>query len=371
MSTSAAAAPGRRLGAFYVALALVVAVAVAAVIAGADSAKSQPAIAGGYDITAGNACLGPQINVLQSGQFVSFEAPQDESIHAKLRLRDGKLTGDATCRSGEKRAIVAKPAERALVGTVGGARFAADLKRDPPAAGTAQPIVPTDIAGDYALTPPSTCLATKMTFAGESSALAIKSGGRQIGTGKYADGQLTGRVGCRDHTRAQLDGMAAGRNIDLHVLRAGAPEERLTAARQREFGKTLGVFFVAVAAVMLLARLFGMVAVRIGQPRVMGEVVAGITLGPTILGAFLPELQAALFPPDIIPVIGVVANLGLIFYMFLVGLELDFGQLRGRVTQAAAISNASVALPMAMGMGLAIPIYGLLAPPTRFAAFAL
>ena len=68
---------------------------------------------------------------------------------------------------------------------------------------------------------------------------------------------------------------------------------------------------------------------RIEQPRVMGEVLAGIVLGPTVVGAFLPDLETALFPSDIIPFIGVVAQLGLIFYMFLVGLEVDLSQIRG------------------------------------------
>ena len=63
-----------------------------------------------------------------------------------------------------------------------------------------------------------------------------------------------------------------------------------------------------------------------------------------------------------IPLIGVVANLGLIFYMFLVGLELDPSSCEGRVAQAAAISNASVALPMVLGLAVALPLYELVGP---------
>ena len=103
----------------------------------------------------------------------------------------------------------------------------------------------------------------------------------------------------------------------------------------------------------------------------MGEVVAGITLGPTILGAFLPGVQAFFFPTDILPAIGVVANLGLVLYMFLVGLELDPAQLRGRISQAAAISNTSVALPMMLGIAVALPIFELVGPDKDFLAFAL
>ena len=176
-------------------------------------------------------------------------------------------------------------------------------------------------------------------------------------------------------------GEAVNRTITLTLLQPGtellpggaAPPgaERISAAKQREAGSRFAAFFIAVVVVMLVARLFGMASVAIGQPRVMGEVVAGITLGPTILGAIAPELQAALFPEDIIPFIGVVAQLGLIFYMFMVGLEIDPSQLKGRIGQVAAISNASVALPMVLGIAVALPIYELVGPDKKFAAFAL
>ena len=148
--------------------------------------------------------------------------------------------------------------------------------------------------------------------------------------------------------------------------------ERFTATRQREsFGHLVAAFFIAVAIVMLVARLFGTLAVKIHQPRVMGEVVAGITLGPTILGWIAPSVQAAMFPSDILPAFGIAANLGLIFYMFLVGLEIDVSQLKGRIGQAAAISNTSVALPMMLGIAVALPLYPLLAPDKKFVAFAV
>ena len=123
---------------------------------------------------------------------------------------------------------------------------------------------------------------------------------------------------------------------------------------------------------MLAARLLGMAAARIGQPRVMGEVLAGILLGPTLIGKALPGVEAALFPTDITPYIAVAANLGLIFYMFMVGLELDPKQLQGRVTQAAVISNGSVTFAMLLGISVAVPVYGLVGPADKpFLGFAL
>ena len=94
----------------------------------------------------------------------------------------------------------------------------------------------------------------------------------------------------------------------------------------------------------------------------MGEVLGGIMLGPTVFGAIDPGLQAKVFASDITPYIGVAANLGLIFYMFLIGLEVDFSQIKGRVGTTLAVSNTGLAVPMMLGMASAIPLYEILAP---------
>jgi Kef-type K+ transport system membrane component KefB len=148
--------------------------------------------------------------------------------------------------------------------------------------------------------------------------------------------------------------------------------EKFTATRQRQdFNKLVALVFLGIAIVLVAARLFGVVAVKVGQPRVIGEVIAGLILGPSLLGAISTNLQATLFPSDTLQMLGVVANLGLIFYMFLVGLEVDRNQLKGRAVQAAAISNASVALPMLLGIAIALPLYKLVGPNKKFVAFAI
>ena len=121
---------------------------------------------------------------------------------------------------------------------------------------------------------------------------------------------------------------------------------------------------------MLFARLCGSLMPRVGQPRVMGEVIAGLCLGPTLLGAISPTLQST-SSRRILARLGVVANLGLIFYMFLVGLEVDRGSLKGKVAKATAISNTSVAVPMLLGIAIALPLYKLIGPDKKFVAFAL
>ena len=126
--------------------------------------------------------------------------------------------------------------------------------------------------------------------------------------------------------------------------------------------ETFGRLMLAIAAVLLAARLVGTLIARLSQPRVMGEVLAGILLGPTLLGAVWPEAKDYLFPPDIVPLLSGAAQIGLAFYLFLVGMELDPRVLRERIGQAAFISNTSVAFPMALGFLVAIPIYKLLSP---------
>jgi len=128
---------------------------------------------------------------------------------------------------------------------------------------------------------------------------------------------------------------------------------------------------LAIAAVILAARLVGTAIGRLSQPRVMGEVLAGILLGPTLLGVVAPSVKNYLFPPDIVPLLSAGAQIGLAFYLFLVGMELDPRILRQRIAQAAFISNTSVAFPMALGFLVALPIYKILSPDVRYLPFAL
>jgi Kef-type K+ transport system membrane component KefB len=372
--------PGRtRLSLFYGFLAaLITVVAVAVLTAGSDRQAQDP-IAGGYDVSAGEACLGARFDLEQSGRYVTAQNAE-ETLRGKLEVEGGRLTGEVDCAQGSPAELDARVADGRLAGKLGGRKVEAELKRDPPEAGTQRPRAPGSVAGDYKLSPRSPCLGATLVLEGEEE-LEVLAGKRAVGTLEYADGKLEGELTCPRGGERTVVGEAVNRTVNLTLLPPGAElaedggvppgAERVSASKQREAGSRFAAFFIAVAVVMLVARLFGMASVALRQPRVMGEVVAGITLGPTILGAFLPGVQDALFPEDIIPFIGVVAQLGLIFYMFMVGLEIDPSQLRGRIGQVAAISNASVALPMALGIAVALPIYELVGPDTKFAAFAL
>ena len=129
---------------------------------------------------------------------------------------------------------------------------------------------------------------------------------------------------------------------------------------------------VALVAIVVTTRLVGYLFQRLDQPAVIGELVGGILLGPSLLGWVAPEVSAWLLPPSVMPLLRVHAQAGVIFFMFLVGLELDGQMIRRSSRATIVISWASIALPFVLGYGLAHPLYPRLAPPSvQFTPFAL
>jgi Kef-type K+ transport system membrane component KefB/nucleotide-binding universal stress UspA family protein len=120
---------------------------------------------------------------------------------------------------------------------------------------------------------------------------------------------------------------------------------------------------IEVAIVIVLSRAIGLLFQRIQQPLVIGEIVAGIALGPSLLGSISPGLMNAIFPPETLPILNVLSQIGLIFFMFLIGLELNPKYLQGQLKSAILISNAGIILPFILGGLVAIPLYPLLPEP--------
>ena len=135
---------------------------------------------------------------------------------------------------------------------------------------------------------------------------------------------------------------------------------------------SLKLLIAQIGTILLVARLVGWLFGKLHQPRVIGEMVAGILLGPSLLGWLAPGLSAALFPPASLGHLNSLSQVGLLLFMFLVGLELDLKQLRVLGRAAVVTSQVSIVLPFLFGFLLAFFLYPRLSDPSvNFTGFAL
>ena len=133
----------------------------------------------------------------------------------------------------------------------------------------------------------------------------------------------------------------------------------------------ISLLTLEIFTILAVSRLLGAIFRRLGQPQVVGEIIAGILLGPSFFGWLAPSASAALFPSVAVSYLKVLSEYGVIFFMFLVGLELDPQLLRGRGRTAVATAQASIAVPFLLGIVLASWAYDRLAPPgVHFLVFA-
>jgi Kef-type K+ transport system membrane component KefB len=133
----------------------------------------------------------------------------------------------------------------------------------------------------------------------------------------------------------------------------------------------LSRFIAQTVAVLVTARLLGRVARRIGQPLVVAEIVAGIVLGPSVLGWLAPPAASWLFPAGSLESMRMASQLGLVLFVFLIGLELDPEMLRGRLRASLAVSIGSISLPFVLGSMLAVFLGAFAGPGGVTLAFAL
>ncbi|HEY9748178.1 MAG TPA: cation:proton antiporter [Allocoleopsis sp.] len=135
---------------------------------------------------------------------------------------------------------------------------------------------------------------------------------------------------------------------------------------------TVVLVLVEILIVIGLSRLVGAGCRWIKQPLVIGEIVAGIMLGPSLLGLIAPDLAGALFPAETVPFLNVLSQVGLIFFMFLIGLELDPRYLSGQLEIAILTSHVSILVPFSLGSLLSLLLYPLVSNGSvSFTAFAL
>jgi K+:H+ antiporter len=164
--------------------------------------------------------------------------------------------------------------------------------------------------------------------------------------------------------------LEAGRNI---VAKTGKGQwEEFLDSMTHNLNESLAILLLQILSIILVARIFGWFFRKIGQQSVVGEMVAGIVLGPSLLGLYFPEFSNTLFPAESLGNLKLFSQLGLIFFMFVIGMELDLKALKNKANDAVVISHASIIFPFALGTGLGYFIYNQFAPPgVEFLSFAL
>jgi len=134
----------------------------------------------------------------------------------------------------------------------------------------------------------------------------------------------------------------------------------------------LGILLLQIIVILITCRIFSWLSLKIGQPTVIGEIIAGIVLGPSIFGYFFPEYSSFLFPAESLGNIELLSQFGLVLFMFAIGMELDLKEVRKTLNKTILISHTSTVVPFAFGMLTAYFVYGSYAnKETPFLSFAL
>jgi Kef-type K+ transport system membrane component KefB len=156
---------------------------------------------------------------------------------------------------------------------------------------------------------------------------------------------------------------------NVAVSSSAAPGQDVATAA---LARPLALLIVQLLVIVLATQLAGAIATRLRQPAVIGEIAAGLMLGPSLLGQVSPAAAAFLFPDSSLGVLQLLSQLGIILFMFSVGLEVDFGHLRERAPTAIAVSHFSIVVPFLLGVVAALPLYSHYAPAgIPFHSFAL
>jgi Kef-type K+ transport system membrane component KefB len=168
-----------------------------------------------------------------------------------------------------------------------------------------------------------------------------------------------------------------GGNLEsgMNVITPSTEKSQLTAFTEsfiHNLTHPLAILLLQIVVIIFIVRLFGWICKKIGQPAVIGEIAAGIVLGPSLLGMYFPEFSTILFPEQSLGNLQFLSQIGLILFMFVVGMELDLKVLKHQAHEAIVVSHASIIIPFALGMGLAYFIYTSFAPQgVPFSSFGL
>lgn len=134
----------------------------------------------------------------------------------------------------------------------------------------------------------------------------------------------------------------------------------------------LSILLFQIIVILIAVRLFSYLFRKIGQPGVIGEIVAGIVLGPSLLGLFFPDVFNTLFPTDSLTNLNLLSQIGLILFMFVIGMEVDFSVLKNKMNETLVISHAGIVVPFFLGTVISFWVYEeYAADKTDFLPFAL
>ncbi len=162
-----------------------------------------------------------------------------------------------------------------------------------------------------------------------------------------------------------------GRNLHS-VKSSGGHWEDFLSSMNLNLHHPLAILLAQIITIIIVARFFGWVFRKIGQPTVIGEIIAGIFLGPSLVGMYFPDVSLVLFPIASLGNLQFLSQIGLILFMFVIGMELDLKVLKNKANDAVVISHASIVIPFALGIGLAYFVYHRFAPQgERFLGFSL
>jgi len=134
----------------------------------------------------------------------------------------------------------------------------------------------------------------------------------------------------------------------------------------------LSLLLLQILVIIIASRIFSLILMLIGQPSVIGEILAGIFLGPSVMGLLFPDFFHFIFPANSLGTLQFLSQIGLAFFMFIIGMDLDLSDIRGKARSALFVINASIAVPFLMGVLLAYYLYATYAPAgVGFLAFGL
>jgi len=165
--------------------------------------------------------------------------------------------------------------------------------------------------------------------------------------------------------------LEVGRNV-IETPIQSSYFSQFTQSIANNLGHPVALVLVQIVTIIIVSRIFAFIFRKIHQPSVIGEILAGIVLGPSLLGMLFPEFSSVLFPENSLSNLSLLSQFGLILFMFMVGMELDIKVIQNKVKDAVVVSNAGILIPFTLGIGLAYFIYGNFAPKgVPFLSFGL